>query len=131
MQSAIEELEAKGRAAKFCVRCGSSQGLQHHHIIPKALAKKAGPDYWNLFSSTKFIGCEPPKGFQEAADRWTALPHKTQLLCADCAKQVHKEIRDISKRIRQAQQSKCQCFECQFFRSFDLGNLYSWFAPEQ
>jgi len=115
---------------RCCARCGITEGLQRHHIIPKTKARRVGPDYWNLYSSTKFIGCDPPQGFQEAADRWASLPHQTQLLCQKCSKEVHREIRILFKRQWQAVRTECQCFECQFFRDFDLGNLFAWFVPD-
>ena len=113
-----------------CLRCESSDKLQHHHVIPKALRRRVGPDYWNLFASVQFVDCEPPPGYRNVADRWAALPHYTQRLCAACHRQVHREIKTLDRRMREAQRSRCQCFECQFFREFDLGNLFEWFAPE-
>ena len=113
-----------------CLRCGSTERLQRHHVIPKALARKVGPDYWDLYSSMNFIACDPPAGFQEAAERWARLPHYTQRLCEDCHKDVPREIKSLFRETREAEQSQCQCTTCKFFRGFDLGNLFEWFAPE-
>lgn len=115
---------------KRCLRCGSTEELQHHHVIPRALRRRVGPDYWKLHSSTEFIGCDPPEAFQEAADRWAKLPHYTQRLCPNCHQDVHREIDLLFQRMREAEQFQCQCIKCKFFRNFDLGNLFAWFVPD-
>lgn len=123
---------------RHCLRCGTTQQLTHHHVIPKKLAKMVGLDYWNLYASVKvdwdILPVESCLKFKESAERWAFLPHYTQRLCAECAKQVHRETKILAKRIREAQRhqcdSHCDFFECEFWRQFDLGNLFSWFAPE-
>lgn len=121
-----------------CLRCGSTQQLTHHHIIPKALARMVGPDYWNLYTSVKVnwdtLPAESLLKFHESAERWASLPHYTQRLCAECHERVHREIGVLDRRIREAQRhqcdSHCDFFECEFWRQFDFGNLFVWFAPE-
>lgn len=121
-----------------CLRCGSTNQLTHHHVIPRALSRKVGASYWKLFASIKIdwdtFPAESLWKFQESAKRWESLPHYTQRLCFDCHEQVHREIKMLGKQIREAQCHKCnsQCdfFECEFWRQFDLGNLFVWFAPE-
>lgn len=121
-----------------CLRCESVQRLTHHHVIPKTLAKIVGPDYWNLYASVIIDWHTLPTyallKFQKSAERWASLPHYTQRLCAKCHAQVHREIRILDKRMREAQRHKCNSdcnfFECEFWRQFDLGNLFAWFAPE-
>jgi len=117
-------------AGRRCLRCGSAERVQHHHVIPKALARNIGLDYWNLYASGKFVGCEPPQGFQEVAERWAALPHYTQRLCERCHDEVDHERKVLFKRIWEARRSQCGCFDCEYLREFDLGNLFVWFAPE-
>jgi len=125
---------ARGR----CLRCRSTQQLTHHHVIPKALARIVGPDYWNLYASDEVdwdtLPAESRLMFQESAKRWMSLPHYTQRLCAKCHEQVHREIGILGKRIQEAQRhrcdSHCDFFKCAFWRQFDLGNLFTWFAPE-
>jgi len=123
---------------RHCLRCGSTQHLAHHHVIPKALAKMAGPDYWNLYASVEVdwdtLPAKSRLVFQRSAERWASLPHYTQRLCDRCHEQVRREIGILDKRIRKAQHhqcdSHCDFFECEFWRQFDLGNLFTWFAPE-
>jgi len=132
--SDIERLIERGR----CLRCRSTQQLTHHHVIPKTLTRMVGPDYWNLYASVKVdwdtLPAESLLKFQESAKRWASLPHYTQLLCAECHERVHREIGILDKRIREVQRhqcdSHCDFFECEFWRQFDLGNLFVWFAPE-
>jgi hypothetical protein len=123
---------------RHCLRCGRMQRLTRHHVIPKALARMVGPDYWNLYASVKVdrdaLPAESLLKFQDSARRWASLPHYTQRLCAQCHNEVHREIRILDKRIWEAQRhqcdSHCDFFECEFWRQFDLGNLFVWFAPE-
>lgn len=121
-----------------CLRCGSTQHLTHHHVIPKALVSIVGPEYWDLYASAKVdwdtLPADSRLMFQRSVERWASLPHYTQRLCARCHEQVHREIGILDKRIREAQRhqcnSHCDFFECEFWRQFDLGNLFTWFAPE-
>lgn len=121
-----------------CLRCGSTQHLTHHHVIPKALARIVGPDYWNLYASVEVdwdtLPTESRLKFKASAERWASLPSYYQWLCAECHKQVHREIGILDKRIWNAQRHQCDTncnfFECEFWRQFDLGNLFTWFAPE-
>jgi len=97
-----------------------------------------GLGYWNLYASVKVnwdtLPADSLLAFQKSAERWAALPHYTQRLCAKCHKQMHREIMILDRRIREAQHHQCDLacdvFECEFWRQFDLGNLFTWFAPE-
>ncbi|NVM24119.1 MAG: hypothetical protein HWN68_20365 [Desulfobacterales bacterium] len=119
-----------------CLRCGSTQYLTHHHVIPKTLARMVRPDYWNLYASVEVdwdtLSAESRLRFQESAERWASLPHYTQRLCAECHERAHREIGMLDKRIQEAQHhqcdSHCDLFECEFWRQFDLGNLFAWFV---
>lgn len=132
--SNVARLIDRGR----CLRCSSTEQLTHHHIIPKTLSKIVGSDYWNLYASIKVdwdtLPAESLLKFQASAEWWASLPHHTHRLCAECHKRVHREIGILDKRIREAQRhqcdSHCDFFECEFWRQFDLGNLFVWFAPE-
>ncbi|PIX27477.1 MAG: hypothetical protein COZ67_02140 [Chloroflexi bacterium CG_4_8_14_3_um_filter_45_15] len=123
---------------RHCLRCGSAQQLTRHHVIPKALARMVGPGYWNLYASLNMdwdaLPAESMLKFRDSAERWTSLPHYTQRLCAECHNEMHREIIIVDKRIREAQRhqcdSHCDFLECEFWRQFDLGNLFVWFAPE-
>ena len=123
---------------RCCLRCGTTQQLTHHHVIPKKLARMVGLDYWDLYASVKadwdILSAESRLKFKESAERWASLRHYTQRLCVECTKQAHREIKILDKRIREAQRhqcnSHCDFFECEFWRQFDLGNLFVWFAPE-
>ncbi len=124
---------------RYCLRCGSTQQrLTHHHVIPKSLVKRVGADYWNLYASVTMDWNTLPTSsllaFQRAAERWVSLPHYTQRFCDKCHEQVHREIGILGKRVWEAQwhqcDSNCDFFECEFWRQFDIGNLFVWFAPE-
>lgn len=116
-----------------CLRCGSTERLTHHHVIPRALARTVEPDYWEM-SIAGDVTSEVRETLARASERFRTMPHYTQRLCESCHRQVHREIVILSKRKWEAERhqcnSECDFLECEFWRQFDLGNLFQWFAPE-